>query len=131
MRITPIALLPLLLFACRSEEKKEPESKTASASTEVAAPYIATYSSKFEMGDAKHSEAILGTWKAWDDGDLKNSRKYFADTMHFYMRDGSEMHGATDSVMKGAQEFRNLFSSVKSRVHAYLPVKSTDKNNNW
>jgi hypothetical protein len=129
--MTLIAALFLVIVGCHSEDKKPAESKTASAESPATAPYTATYSSKFEMGDNKHAEAILGAWKAWDDGDLKPSRKYFADTMHFYMRDGSEAHGATDSVMVGAQAYRSSFSSVKSTVHAYLPLKSTDKNENW
>ncbi len=131
MRKSIIAALPFILLACQSEDKKEPETKTAAATTETPAPYTATYSSKFEMGDTKHADAILGAWKAWDDGDLKPSRKYFADTMHFYLRDGSQVHGATDSVMVGVQAFRSSFSSMKSRVHAFFPVKSNDKGHNW
>jgi hypothetical protein len=83
------------------------------------------------MGDAKNAEALLAVWKSWDDGNLQTSRKLFADTAHFYMRDGSEMHGPADSTMAGAQAFRNMFTSVKSTVHAYMPLKSTDKGDNW
>jgi hypothetical protein len=123
--------LTVALFSCHSEEKKEPESKNTKTEVSPTLPYTATYSSKFEMGDAKHSEAILSAWKAWDDGNLQASRKLFADTMHFYLRDGSEMHGPTDSTIAGAQAYRNTFAMVKSTVHAYMPLKSTDKNNNW
>jgi len=127
-----IAGLIFTLAACNSEDKKEPESKTAAvAETAANLPYTATYSSKFEMGDAKNAENVLAAWKAWDDGNLTAARKLFADTMHFYLRDGSQMHGLTDSTLAGAQAFRNSFASVKSTVHAYMPVKSTDKNENW
>jgi hypothetical protein len=124
-------IISVLLFSCYSDEKKVPEAKTSAAETNSSLPYTATYSSKFEMGDNKNAEAVLAAWKSWDDGNLQTSRKLFADTMHFYLRDGSEMHGPTDSTLRGAQEFRNTFSAVKSTVHVYLPLKSTDKNENW
>jgi hypothetical protein len=126
-----IAALVLVLSACHGDEEKESETKTSAAPSSTTLPYTATYSSRFEMGDPKNAEAILAAWKAWDDGDLQASRKLFSDTMHFYLRDGSEMHGSTDSTLKGAQEFRNTFASVKSTVDAYLPLKSIDKNENW
>jgi hypothetical protein len=124
------AAIALMLFSCHSEEKKadNKETKTEAGTT---LPYTATYSSRFEMGDSKNAEAILSAWKAWEDGNLQPSRKFFADTMHFYLRDGSLMEGKTDSVMAGAQSYRNMFSTMKNTVHAYMPLKSTDKNNNW
>ena len=126
-----IAVLSVLLFSCNAEEKKETENKATTPEVSSTLPYTAIYSSKFEMGDAKNAEAILAAWKSWDDGNLQTSRKLFADTMHFYLRDGSEMHGPTDSTLAGAQLFRNTFSTVKSTVHMYMPLKSTDKNENW
>ena len=113
-----ITTLVFALISCNSDEKKEPETKSAASEASSNLPYTATYSSKFEMGDAKNAEAILTAWKAWDDGNLQTSRKLFADTMHFYLRDGSEMHGPTDSTLAGAQTYRNTFATVKSTVHA-------------
>jgi hypothetical protein len=126
-----IAALSVVLFSCHAEEKKDAETKTASVESSAPLPYTADYSSKFEIGDAKNAAAVLAAWKAWDDGDLQASRKLFSDTMRFYLRDGSAMSGSTDSSLKGAQQFRSSFASVKSTVHAYLPVKSTDQNQNW
>ncbi|HKC36625.1 MAG TPA: hypothetical protein VKB95_11205 [Chitinophagaceae bacterium] len=131
MQKTFIVAISILLFSCHSEEKKEPAAKTAATDAGPALPYTATYSAKFEMGDNKHSEAILNAWKSFDDGNLQTARKLFADTIYLYLRDGSEMHGATDSVMPAVQAYRNMYSSVKSTVHAYMPLKSTDKNENW
>lgn len=125
------AALTVALFSCHADEKKEADNKGAAPEGKSKLPYTATYSSKFEMGDSKNADAILTAWKAWDDGDLKASRTLFADTMHFYFRDGSEMHGPTDTSLVGAQMFRNTYTAVKSTVHAYMPLKSTDKNVNW
>jgi hypothetical protein len=126
-----IVALAIALFSCNSEEKKEAAKSATSPEVSSTLPYAATYSSKFEMGDAKNAEAILAAWKSWDDGNLQTSRKLFADSMHFYLRDGSVMTGRTDSTLAGAQMYRSMFTSVKSTVHAYMPLKSTDKNENW
>src|SRR6185436_13691547 len=106
-----IVVFAVVLFSCHADEKKEAESKSASSEASPALPYTATYSSKFEMGDAKNAEAVLTAWKAWDDGNLQASRKLFADSMHFYLRDGNKMEGATDSILAGAQMYRSTFSA--------------------
>jgi predicted lipid-binding transport protein (Tim44 family) len=125
-----IAAFTVALFSCHADEKKESDNKPTAA-TNSTLPYTATYSSKFEIGDAKNAEAVLAAWKSWDDGDLQTSRKLFADTMHFYLRNGSEMHGTKDSTLAGGQQFRNNYTSIKSTVHVYMPLKSVDKNENW
>jgi hypothetical protein len=124
-----VAAILFALVSCNSEKKEE--SKTASASETNAAIYPADYSAKFEMGDAKNSEAVLALWKAWDDGDLMKARKVFADTTKFYFRDGSTMIGQTDTILAQAQVFRSSFATVKSTVHAYFPIKSTDAGHDW
>ncbi len=61
-----IAAFAIALFSCNSEEKKESETKSTAPEASPTLPYTATYSSKFEMGDAKNAEAILAAWKSWD-----------------------------------------------------------------
>lgn len=94
-------------------------------------PYAATYSSKFEMGDPKHSQIILNLWKDWDHGDLSNGKDYFADSVEMHFADGSMLKGTKDSIIAVSQRFRATLGSVNSTVHAFLPAKSTDKNENW
>lgn len=128
-----IAAFAVILFSCNAEQKKEADTKGEASISASGSwlPYTATYSSQFQMGDTKNVEALLNVWKSWDDGNLQASRKYFADSMRFYTRDGSKMAGKTDSTLAGAQSFRNMFTTIKSTVHAVFPVKSTDKNDNW
>ena len=125
-----IVIFSVGLFACHADEKKETGGKSEPAEKK-SLPYSASYSSQFEIGDNKNAETILSAWKSWDDGKLADTRKLYADTMHFYLRDGSEMFGPTDSVLADAQAFRNSFTAMKSTVHMYVPLKSTDKNENW
>lgn len=123
--------LSLAIISCHSEDKNEAESKTASAQADASLPYTATYSSQFEMGDAKNAETVLSIWKAWDDGTISSSRKLFADSVHFYFRDGGKFEGSTDTIIKNIQGFRNTMASVKNTIHMYTALKSKDKNENW
>ena len=127
-----------LLLACNNSPKEEVASispnkdSSTSASTEnISYPYTATYSSKFEIGDPKHAQMILNLWKDWDNGTLANSKNAFADTVSMYFWDGTMMHTSRDSALAAAQKMRNTYSSVKSRVDAFIPLRSTDKNENW
>ncbi|HEY6506072.1 MAG TPA: hypothetical protein VIZ28_18985 [Chitinophagaceae bacterium] len=129
-----VAAFAVALFSCNNEEKKEGDTVAAAPATaelSSSAPYKATYSSKFEMGDIKHAETILALWKDWDNGNLTPSANVFADSIFIYTRDGSRIEGLKDSVNAGAQAYRDMFASVTSTVHAIFPIKSTDKDENW
>jgi hypothetical protein len=121
-----------VLFSCDSEKKTdevEPKDKTASENIEY--PYKAEYSSSFEIGNPKHSEAILKLWKSFDNGDLSVTKDLFADTIHIYTKEGMTIEGPRDSVVMGAQQWRDQLASVQSKVTAFVPLRSTDKNENW
>lgn len=127
-----VAGVSAFVLSCNSESKTdEPATKDTTAVSSVSYPYTATYSSSFEMGDPKNSEALLKLWKAWDNGDLSTTKDMFADSLNFNFRDGSHMMGPKDSILAGAQAFRNQYSAVQSKVAAFMPLKSTDKNENW
>jgi hypothetical protein len=120
--------------ACNSKEAKvESMSATGDSTTqeEVSYPYTATYSAKFELGDPKHSVTIMNLWKAWDGGDLSRVKDLFADSVEMRLASGWIDKGPRDSVIARAQEYRNTLESVTSRVDAFIPTKSTDKNENW
>jgi hypothetical protein len=127
-----------LLAACNSGTKEEVASvapshdSAATAATEnITYPYTAGYSSKFAIGDPKHAQLILGLWKDWDNGDLSKGKDVFADTVSLYFWDGTNMHASRDSCIASAQKFRNTYASVSSRVDAFIPLKSTDKDESW
>lgn len=132
-----------LFAACNSSNepakvdsmKSPSDSATTSATTpamrDINSPYPVTYSSKFEAGDPKYAETILGLWKDWDNGNLANSKNAFADTVTLHFYDGTVIHGARDSVLAMAQTQRNTLASSVSRVDAVTAMKSTDKNQNW
>ncbi len=136
MRSIFITVIAMSLVACNTAEKTTPEETKAASDTKPASisnisGYTPTYSASFEVGDAKNAEAILALWKAWDEGNLDPTKQLFADSVTFFSSDGSEMKGPRDSTTASAQAYRNMFSAVKSTMHAIFPTKSTDKNEDW
>jgi hypothetical protein len=63
--------------------------------------------------------------------DLSQSRSHFADTVAFFMADGTSMSGATDSLIKNMQGYRSSFKGMETSVDAIFATKSTDKDENW
>lgn len=126
-----IACAVICLYACNSDKKTETAATTETPAEKPNYAYTAGYSSSFEMGKTKYSEAVLKLWKDYDNGDLAISKDMFADSIEMYFRDGSSMHGTRDSVVASAQAWRSTFSKVESRVDAFFPVRATDKNEDW
>jgi len=132
-----VIVIAFIAYSCNSSENKTASTESKEPATAPAAAplntmgYTIDYSSSFQMGDQKNSEMILSLWKAWDSGDLSPAKNMFSDTIHLYTMDGSVMAGGKDSVIAGGQAYRNMFSAVNSEVHAIVPLKSTDKNEDW
>ena len=126
-----------VLFACNDTAKDGVDSAggTVKDSTATADntnyPYTAAYSSKFEIGSAKDAQTVLAIWKDFDNGTLANSKDRFADSVTFSFADGTSFSGTRDSAIAMGQKYRDMYSAVSSNVDAWIPLKTTDKNENW
>ncbi len=107
------------------------DDSTKTAAAAVTYPYTIDYSSQFAIGDAEQAKKITEIWKSWDNGNLAATKDHFADSMSMNFADGMVMNGTRDSILASGQAYRNSFKSVSSRVAAIVPLKSTDKNENW
>jgi hypothetical protein len=88
--------------------------------------YKATYSSEFKIGNPSYSKMILEVWKDWDDNKL-DRHDYFADSLVMMFPDGSVSKGKKAS-MESAMKYRATITTAKSTVHAIVPLRSTDRN---
>lgn len=91
-----------------------------------AQPYKATYSSKFKLGKQQYANMILDIWKDWDDNML-DRHDYFADTITAHFPDGSMVKGKA-AFTEASKKYRSGFTTVKSFVHAWVPLSSEDRN---
>lgn len=88
-------------------------------------PYKVNYSASFKIGNQKYAKMIVDLWKAWDDNALSRYN-YFADSVIGYFADGSVVKGK-QKFEASSMQYRNSFSSVKSTIHAYVPLWSEDR----
>lgn len=115
--------------ATTDDNKNKADTATTTA-TAMNLPYTAQYSSQFTMGDPKITEKILTLFKQWDDNKLAEGKSLFADTVHFYTNNW-EFHGTRDSFFTVSQKQRDNYKEIKTVVHAWIPMHSTDKNEDW
>lgn len=132
-------LLPciaLLVFAaCNNGTSPATTGDSAAATTEsskkeVSYPYPIGYSSQFEFADPEKSKMVLDLWKDFDNNTIDNAKDHFADSLTMIFPD-MEMHASRDSVVASTKSYRNLYSSVTSKVDVVMAVKSTDKKDDW
>jgi hypothetical protein len=117
-------------FAQEKVKIKDDKTKMKDKSMDkMSYPYTADYSSDFKIGNPAHSKMILELWKDWDDNAF-DRHNYFADTVVMYLSDGNVIKGK-DSTLAGAKRFRGSMSTATSSVHAWIPLKSVDKNEDW
>lgn len=104
---------------------------SAAANDTVTYQYTADYSSKFEMGDPKNVKTIFDLYTDWDNNTLDNSKDKFADSLYLMFSSGEVMNGKRDSLTELSKAFRNTLGTVNTQVHAVVPLRSTDKNEDW
>ncbi len=123
--------LSVWLFACNSEKKPEAVAGDTSSKAAVSLPYVASYSSSFEIGDPAHSATILqGSWKDWELNKMENMKSWVADTVVVYQSDASVVRGV-DSLQARWTRNRTSYTAVIDTISAVVPLRSTDKNQNW
>lgn len=125
------------LAACTSsaDKPKTEDVKAADSSSakqdNLMYPYTPDYSSDFVIGDAKNAQTLLELYKNWDDNRLDNSKSSFAEMDTMYFSDGSMFAGSRDSLFAVANKMRGQMGSVVDSVHAWVPLRSKDKNEDW
>jgi len=107
----------------KEKMKDKGDKKMAGMST---GNYKAMYSSNFQMGNALYVQKIMDVWQDWDDNML-DRHDYFADTLTMYFSDGSSMKGKAENYA-AAKKYRSGFTAVKTDLHAVVPLRSNDKN---
>ncbi|MDH4091261.1 MAG: hypothetical protein OEV74_20940 [Cyclobacteriaceae bacterium] len=119
------------LIACTNEKRAESSDVMAEASPAVTLPYVASYSSSFEIGNPAYAQMIVqGSWKDWEENNLDNMVNWVADTIVAYHSDNTVINGV-DNLMARWKENRATYTSVNVNLQAVVPTHSIDKNEDW
>lgn len=131
-QLTLLAAVVLFVAACNNGAANKEETKTTETKTAVAGAHAANYSSSFEMGDmALANAAVLNSWKNWEASKFDGLSDFLADSVTALYADGTIFVGPKDSMIANWKKTRSSLTSVVDSIDAYLPVRSTDKNENW
>jgi len=125
------------LAACASNTNKSATEAVKTADSvspkqeSITYPYMAEYSSDFEIGDPKKALVILELYQNWDKNTLDNSRSSFADNDTMIFADGAMFAGSRDSLFVVAKKKRAMMGNVVDSVHAWIPLRSKDRKEDW
>jgi hypothetical protein len=137
MRKIFIFLSIAFLVSCTSSSNKptmEAVKTSDSDSTKhesLTYPYMAGYSSDFEIGDAKNAQTLLELYQNWDNNTIENSKNSFADTDTMFFADGNMFAGSRDSLIAAAKKMRGEMGKVVDSIHTWIPLRSKDRNEEW
>lgn len=126
-KLLSLAAFAILLAACTPAEKAEETAKDTTTPS-VQMPYTADYSSDVsqEVSD-QDVLAVLNSYKAWENGDMKALRATLSDTVSFNAWDGFKYEGLADGLLKRWASSRDSISSVKIKMHVWAKNHFVDK----
>lgn len=110
----------------KEDKVKIKKDETKMDKTDMSSSYKASYSSDFKIGNQAYANMILEMWKDWDDNML-DRHDYMADSLVMSFADGTEIKGKQAN-MDAAKKFRGSMKSVKTTLHAMVPLRSNDRN---
>ena len=123
----PLAIGIALLASCKSAT-----TSSAAKTDSAVMPYKASYSSSFTISDStKNEQAVLQSYKDWEDNKLSNAPAYFADTVAMDFPSGAKIKLKRDSLVHFFQKFRDSLTSSKIDMISIVNLHSTDKNADW
>lgn len=137
MRKLFLPAMIFLLFSCNSGTENKvavPIKDTTDKKQEVVVnfPYTAAYSSSFVIGDQQMMSKVLqGCWKDWENNNLDGLKNVLADTVTLNYGDNSSFTGTKQEMIDSWKTQRERYSSIIDSVHAWVPLYSLDKKENW
>jgi len=132
-RLFAIMVIAALMAGCNQNAATDkPAAETAAAPADsIKYPYKPLYSSSFKIGEPVYAKTILDIWKAWEENRLQDTREYWADSITMEFADGFKLRTGRDSLIAGGVADRARYSSVIDSVYAWMPLHSTDKDEDW
>ena len=131
-RLFAFAAIAALIAGCNQNPAPDKTAEATPAPVDsVKLPYKPLYSSSFSIGSSADAKVVLDLWKAYEENRLQDTKDLWADTVTMEFADGFKLRMGRDSLIAGGVADRAQYSSVIDSVQAWIPLHSTDKNENW
>ncbi|WP_149239722.1 hypothetical protein [Dyadobacter sp. 32] len=125
--LLPFALIVAGLYGCNEQKS---ETKEASAATSVNYPYTVEHPDNWEVGSTSNTMIALKSLKAWEEGKMDESLKYFGDSVRVQF-DGLDKNMTRDSLKVFLTNGWNNYKTVKIKMGDFESVISKDKSEEW
>lgn len=136
MKQLTLILLAGILFSCnnastdKKDGTKDTAASTSTATTATHYPYTIDHPDYWEIGSTENTQAALSALKAWEEGKLDESIKYFADSVQVQF-DGLDKKMSNDSLKAFLTAGRNSYKTIKIKMDDWESVISKDKKQEW
>lgn len=112
----------------KADKAKRKESPGAMQQA-VAMAYTPTYSSQFVMGNPAHSQLVMHLIKDYETNTF-SMVDAFADTVVVVFPNGNVVRG-TGPMTEAFKQLRASIAEPKIRIAAVIPMRSTDRKEDW
>ncbi len=132
-------LTAIVLASCNNagtETKEAMKDSTAKDSTMAAPavamnyPYTIDHPDNWEMGSTANTMVALSALKAFENGNVAESMKYFGDSTHIQF-DGLDKTMSNDSLKAMFTAWRSGIKSMEIKMDDWESVISKDKKDEW
>ena len=106
-----------------------PKDSTAAA-TAMNYPYTIEHPDYWEMGSSENTVVALSALKAFENGNIPETMKYFGDSVHLQF-DGLDTTLPSDSLQAMFTDMRNGYKSINVKMNDWESVISKDKKEEW
>lgn len=93
-------------------------------------PYTIDHPDNWNIGSSDNTLIALSSLKAWEDGKMDESLKYFADTIWLQF-DGLDKKMSNDSLKAMFTGGRNNFKTIQEKMQDWQSVISKDSSEEW
>lgn len=134
MKKLTLLLFTGIVFSCNNVDttskdatKDSPAIATASA---LNYPYTIEHPDNWEIGSATNTMIALSSLKAWEEGNMDESLKYFGDSVRVEF-DGIDKKMSRDSLRTMLTGGRNAYKALKVKMDDWESVIAKDKSEEW
>ena len=129
-----VVLLAVVACSCNNSgtATKEAGKDTTTSVTTPAANYAYSIEKpdNWQIGSTANVGIALNCLKAWEEGKMDESLKYFGDTIRVQF-DGLDQKMSNDSLKAFLSSGRNSYKSVSEKMHDWESVISKNKSEEW
>ncbi|MEO5893138.1 MAG: hypothetical protein ABIQ31_23005 [Ferruginibacter sp.] len=130
--LLPAALSFVLIIAglCGCTEKTAEKKETSASAIAENYPYTIEHPDNWEVGSTANTLIALNSLKAWEEGNMDESLKYFGDSVRVQF-DGMDKKMSNDSLKVMLTQGWNNYKTIKEKMTDWESVISKDKSEEW